>query len=387
MPAFTRSTGHSWRRHAGESRNVRQVDHELAGVPYRAVFGAATRVDAERAHQWGTAAIRMAAGLPGGRRLLRRVNGIDDPVLRVSALGCDFPSPLGLAAGFDKNARAVEALAALGFGFIEVGTVTAVPQPGNPRPRLFRLVPDRAIVNRMGFNNDGAAVVAERLERLRRKPSRPVVGVNIGKSRVVPDDDAILDYVASARRLAPYADYLVVNVSSPNTPGLRDLQAVRRLRPLLTAVREAGNNAARRDVPLLVKISPDLPDDEIGAVADVALELGLDGIVATNTTTARRGLRSPRAVIAAAGDGGLSGDPLRDRSMEVLTLLRDQVGSKLALISVGGIATAADAWDRINAGATLVQVYTAFVYGGPRWPRQVNSGLVAPMRASVEATR
>jgi dihydroorotate dehydrogenase len=378
-----RSTVQKLRRHTSVSRNLRTVDLEGVGGLYRAIFAGVRRVDAERAHQWGMAAIRLAGHAPGA--LQKLVGWLDDPALRVRALGIDFPNPLGLAAGFDKDARAVSALAALGFGFVEVGTVTAVPQPGNPRPRLHRLVEDRAIINRMGFNNDGAAVVAGRLQRLQQGPSRPVVGVNIGKSRVVPDEHAVVDYVASARLLAPYADYLVVNVSSPNTPGLRALQSVGNLRPLLTAVRTASDATGRR-VPLLVKIAPDLADDDVVAVADLALELGLDGIVATNTTTARAGLRSSAAKIAAAGGGGLSGEPLRERSVEVLGLLRERVGDALVLVSVGGIASAEDAARRLTAGATLIQAYTGFVYGGPLWPSRVNrelAHLISP-RSGVE---
>jgi dihydroorotate dehydrogenase len=378
-----RSTVQKLRRHNGVSHNLRTVDLEGVGGLYRAIFAGVRRVDAERAHQWGMAAIRLAGHAPGA--LQKLVGWLDDPALRVRALGIDFPNPLGLAAGFDKDARAVSALAALGFGFVEVGTVTAVPQPGNPRPRLHRLVEDRAIINRMGFNNDGAAVVAGRLRRLQQGPSRPVVGVNIGKSRVVPDEHAVVDYVASARLLAPYADYLVVNVSSPNTPGLRALQSVGNLRPLLTAVRTASDATGRR-VPLLVKIAPDLADDDVVAVADLALELGLDGIVATNTTTARAGLRSSAAKIAAAGGGGLSGEPLRERSVEVLGLLRERVGDALVLVSVGGIASAEDAARRLTAGATLIQAYTGFVYGGPLWPSRVNrelAHLISP-RSGVE---
>jgi dihydroorotate dehydrogenase len=230
------------------------INEAMGGRLYRAILAAARRVDAERAHRWGIATIRLAGHAPGALQQL--VGSLDDPALRVRALGIDFPNPLGLAAGFDKDARAVAALAALGFGFVEVGTITAVPQAGSPRPRLHRLVEDRAIVNRMGFNNDGAAAVAARLKQLQEGPSRPVVGVNIGKSRVVPDEHAVVDYVASTRLLAPYADYLVVNVSSPNTPGLRDLQSVGKLRPLLTAVRTTGDVAAGRRVPLLVTIWP-----------------------------------------------------------------------------------------------------------------------------------
>ena len=288
-------------------------------------------------------------------------------------MGLRFPGPLGLAAGFDKNAEAIDGLAALGFGFVEVGTVTGHGQPGNPRPRLFRLPTDRAVVNRMGFNNDGAPAVAARLHRRarRRRTSDVVVGVNIGKSKRVADADAVADYETSTRLLAPYADYLVVNVSSPNTPGLRDLQAVDRLRPLLTAVRAQADAVTSSRVPLLVKIAPDLADDDVLAVADLALELGLDGIVATNTTVSRAGLHSDRGRVEAAGQGGLSGAPLRARSLEVLGLLCGRTAGRLTLVSVGGVSTADDVAERLAAGATLVQAYTAFVYEGPRWPARL----------------
>jgi dihydroorotate dehydrogenase len=332
----------------------------------------------------------------------------------VRALGLDLPGPLGLAAGFDKDARGADALGALGFAFVEVGTVTAQPQPGNPQPRMFRLPADRALINRMGFNNAGAAVAAN---RLRHRPAGPgplgpleqagplgplgqagpreqagsrgqagagavAVGVNIGKTKVVPPERAVADYVASARLVASVASYVVVNVSSPNTPGLRDLQATSTLRPLLTAVRAALDEAdTGRRVPLLVKIAPDLADADVDAVADLALELGLDGIIATNTTISRDGLASPAAEVAAAGAGGLSGAPLRDRSLTVLRLLRARAGDRLVLIAVGGIETPEDAWERLRAGATLVQGYTGFVYGGPLWPRRVQVGLAARMRS------
>jgi dihydroorotate dehydrogenase len=355
------------------------------GRVYRALFRTVLRrIDAETAHRIGFGALRAAAAVPGGAALMRHACVVDEPALAVRALGLDLPGPLGLAAGFDKDARGVTALAALGFAFVEVGTVTAAPQPGNPRPRLFRLATDRSVVNRMGFNNDGSEAVAARLRRLgrrRRDGGRVVVGVNIGKSAVVPDEHAVVDYVASARRLAGPADYLVVNVSSPNTPGLRDLQAVERLRPLLTAVRTAADGAAGRHVPLLVKIAPDLSDDDVLAVADLALELGLDGIVATNTTTSRDGLGSPAGEVGAAGAGGLSGPPLRERSVQVLRLLRGRVGDRLALVSVGGVETAADVAERLRAGATLVQAYTAFVYNGPLWSRRVNHDLARRLGA------
>ena len=352
------------------------------------------RVPAETAHRAAFALIRVfgwVARAPGAAWLLRRWLGPRDPVLRVRALGLEFPGPLGLAAGFDKDARGTRGLAALGFGFVEVGTVTARAQPGNPKPRMFRLTADRALVNRMGFNNAGAAAAAAALGHSRGRPhgrsgspGGPVVGVNIGKTRAAPDDEAAADYAASARAVAAVADYVVVNVSSPNTPGLRDLQAADRLKPVLVAVRAALDAASpSRRVPLLVKIAPDLADADVDAVADLALELGLDGIIATNTTVSRDGLASPAAEVAAAGAGGLSGPPLRDRSLEVLARLHARAGDRLVLIGAGGIETPQDAWARLRAGATLVQAYTGFVYGGPLWPRRMHAGLALRMKADL----
>jgi len=336
-------------------------------APYRLLFDhLATRTDAERAHHAGFLAIR--AGRPVARHTLGRRAG--EPVDR---MGLRFPGVLGLAAGFDKNAVGIDALAALGFGFVEVGTVTGRPQPGNPRPRLFRLPTDRAVVNRMGFNNDGAELVAERLARRRR--TGVVVGVNIGKTKVVPEDQAVDDYRLSTRMLAPHADYLVVNVSSPNTPGLRDLQAVERLQPLLAAVRREALRASDRYVPLLVKIAPDLSDDDVLAVADLVVADRLDGIVATNTTISRDGLRSTAAEVERAGAGGLSGAPLLHRSLEVMRMLRSRMGEEPTLIGVGGIATIGDAVERLAAGADLLQAYTALIYQGPTWPGRMNRAL------------
>jgi dihydroorotate dehydrogenase len=344
------------------------------------------RVPAEAAHLAAFGLIRGVARVPGAAWLLRRWLGPRDPVLRVRALGLSFPGPVGLAAGFDKDACGTRGLAALGFGFVEVGTVTARAQPGNPKPRMFRLAADRALVNRMGFNNAGAAAAAARLARSRRSrrgPSSPVVGVNIGKTRAVPDADAAADYAESARAVAAVADYVVVNVSSPNTPGLRDLQAADRLKPVLVAVRAALDAAVPGlRVPLLVKIAPDLADADVDAVADLALEFGLDGIIATNTTVSRAGLASPAAEVAAAGAGGLSGPPLRARSLEVLRRLHARTGDRLVLIAAGGIETPEDAWERLRAGATLVQAYTGFVYGGPLWPRRMHAGLARRYRAA-----
>jgi dihydroorotate dehydrogenase len=313
---------------------------------------------------------------------MRLVLGPRDAALKVRALGLDFPGPLGLAAGFDKDGEGVLGLAALGFSFVEVGTVTAHPQPGNPKPRMFRFPAERALVNRMGFNNHGAAALSARLRALRAQGGpRPVIGVNIGKTKAAGQDEAVADYTVSARLVADVADYVVVNVSSPNTPGLRDLQSAVKLRPILEGVRAALDEASpRRRVPLLVKIAPDLADADVDAVADLALDLRLDGIIATNTTISRDGLRDTAAV-ENAGSGGMSGAPLRQRSLEVLTRLHDRCGKRLTLIAAGGITTPADAEARLAAGATLLQAYTAFIYEGPLWPSRVQRGLAARLRS------
>lgn len=336
-----------------------------------------SKFDPERAHHLAFLVIRaLRAPFVGG--LVSRFTR-PDPSLAVEALGLRFDSPFGVAAGFDKDGQAVIGLGRLGFGHVEVGTITAIPQPGNERPRLFRLIPDRAVINRMGFNNHGAGVAADRLRRVIRAPGRPVLGVNIGKSRVVAVEDATADYLTSARALAPCADYLVVNVSSPNTPGLRGLQELELLKPLLSAV-----HAVAGETPLLVKIAPDLTDDQVVRIAQLVVELGLSGIIATNTTLSRDGLTTDPATVEAAGAGGLSGAPLARRSLEVLRLIREAVPTDLCVISVGGVETAEDVQQRLDAGATLVQGYTAFLYRGPLWARQINRGLVELRRSLVE---
>lgn len=295
-----------------------------------------------------------------------------DQVKQVKAFGLTFDGAFGLAAGFDKNAVAIRALGDLGFSHVEIGTVTALAQPGNDKPRLFRLPLDRALINRMGFNNQGAAAVADRLGALRAKYGQklPIIGVNIGKSKVTAVEDAAEDYRTSARLLAPFADYLAVNVSSPNTPGLRSLQEVSALRPILQAVIEESLG-----LPVLVKIAPDLADEDIIAVADLALELGLAGVIATNTTIGREGLKTPKERITEIGAGGLSGAPLKERSLAVLRLLNGHLQGKIAIVSVGGIETAAEARERLENGATLVQGYSGFIYEGPLWARRVNRGI------------
>ena len=344
------------------------------------------RLDPERAHRAAFGWIRLAARVPVARTLLAAWLAPRDPRLRTTAFGLRMHGPFGLAAGFDKNASRIDGLAMLGFDHVEIGTVTGRPQPGNPPARLFRLVADRALINRMGFNNDGSAAVAARLAA-RTPVFRTTVGVNIGRTKAVPDEEAVADYVASTERLAVHADYLVVNVSSPNTPGLRSLQAVDQLRPLLTAVRAAADRTVTgRRVPLLVKIAPDLADEDVDAVADLAVELGLDGVIATNTTIARDGLGLRSAAALTAETGGLSGAPLADRSLQVLRRLYARVGDRVTLVGVGGVDSADDVWERILAGATLVQGYSAFVYRGPLWCRSVHRGLAARLAASPHPT-
>jgi dihydroorotate dehydrogenase len=336
---------------------------------YRAFFSLVlSRMDPERAHHLAFFVIRALPMLGIGAivRLVTRPH----PSLAVSALGLSFDSPFGIAAGFDKEGLAIRGLGQLGFGHVEVGTITALPQSGNEKPRLFRLIPDRAVINRMGFNNAGAEVASVRIARVARRARRPVIGVNIGKSRVVDVADAVADYLESTRLLATVGDYLAVNVSSPNTPGLRGLQELDKLEPLLVSVRDAAVGT-----PVLVKIAPDLSDQEIERIATLAVRLGLAGIIATNTTLSRANLSTPPAIVEAAGAGGLSGAPLASRSLEVLTLIRAVVPKEFCVISVGGVETGADVVERLAAGATLVQGYTAFLYRGPFWGRQINRQL------------
>ncbi|WP_301149421.1 quinone-dependent dihydroorotate dehydrogenase [Mycobacterium simiae] len=326
-------------------------------------------VPPERIHTLVFTALRAATALSATRRLLHRLLGVRDPVLASTVFGVRFPAPLGLAAGFDKDGRGLHTWGALGFGYAEVGTVTAHPQPGNPAPRLFRLPEDRALLNRMGFNNHGAGELAVRLAR--HHPDVPI-GVNIGKTKATPADEAVEDYRASARLVGPLASYLVVNVSSPNTPGLRDLQAVEALRPILSGV------LAETSVPVLVKIAPDVSDADVDAIADLAVELGLAGIVATNTTVSRDGLHTPG--VDELGPGGISGPPVARRAVQVLRRLYQRVGDRLVLISVGGIETADDAWERITAGASLLQGYTGFIYAGGFWPKHIHDGIAQRLR-------
>jgi dihydroorotate dehydrogenase len=337
---------------------------------YKIIFNLVFRpMDAEFAHHIGMTAIRVAQKI--GLTKFARIRSTGS--IQVQAMGLHFDSPFGVAAGFDKNAVAIAALGDLGFSHVEIGTVTRFAQPGNDKPRLFRLIADRALINRMGFNNQGADAVASRLKALRAKGSAslPVIGVNIGKSKITPVEEAVDDYRYSARVLAEYADYLAVNVSSPNTPGLRSLQSVEALRPILEAVQSEAKNK-----PVLVKIAPDLADEDIIAVAELSLELGLAGVIATNTTIARSGLKTPAPAVEAIGAGGLSGAPLKARALEVLKILSDALSDRALIISVGGVETAAEVQERLRHGATLVQGYSGFIYEGPLWARKIKSQLI-----------
>lgn len=339
---------------------------------YRVLFSLVLRrFPPEAAHHGAFALIRLVAAIRPLAAVIQRLTA-PPAAAAVEVFGRTVRGPMGVAAGFDKEARCVNGLVMLGFGYVEIGTVTAVGQPGNEQPRLWRVTDQHALRNRMGFNNDGSAAVAERLRRLRatQRGKAAVIGVNIGKNKLTAPEQAPVDYATCATRLAPYADYLVVNVSSPNTPGLRDLQAVSSLRPILVATRTAAADATARagrpPVPLLVKIAPDLSDDDVDAVADLVLELGLDGVVAVNTT-----------INHDLGPGGLSGPPLLSRGLDVVARLRGRLGPDPVIIGAGGITAPADAQEYLAVGATLVQGYTGFIYEGPFWGSRINRSLAA----------
>ena len=333
---------------------------------YRAFFNLIfSRFDPETAHHLGVVLIKFlgATGLADLARLGTKPGA-------VKVMGLEFKGPFGMAAGFDKNAEMVKELGQLGFSHVEIGTVTRHAQDGNPKPRLFRLKKDLSLINRMGFNNEGADAVSKRLEKLKSScATLPIIGVNIGKSKITELEDAVSDYQYSAEKLAPFADYIAVNVSSPNTPGLRSLQAIDQLEPILKAViaKAAGK-------PVLVKIAPDLADEDVVAVAALATKLRLAGVIATNTTVSRAGLRTDSQRVSSMGAGGLSGPILKERSLEVLKLLRANLPSEIVIVSVGGVFSPADVSQRLKLGASLVQGYTGFVFEGPLWARKINRG-------------
>jgi dihydroorotate dehydrogenase len=332
-------------------------------VAYRAVRPLLFSIDPERIHHLTIAALRAAGQNPIGRGLAAWAGGAPEPDAPVEVAGLTFRTRIGVGAGFDKDSVALRGWAALGLGFAEVGTVTPLPQPGHPRPRLFRLSRDEALINRMGFNNAGAEAVARNLAAARQRlPVGFVVGVNIGRNAATAPDDAVADYLAAQHQLAPLADYLAVNVSSPNTPGLRDLQAPRRLRELLAALSENGEQLGCSR-PIFVKLAPDLHPGDMEAVLAVAMESSARGVILANTTLARERLASPPDLTGQAG--GLSGAPLLVKTRGLVRRARAVVGDRLAIIASGGIGSAADAATLIGAGADLVQLWTGLVYRGP----------------------
>ncbi len=327
--------------------------------------------DPERIHHFTFQLIRLACLLPGMKQLLHRSYSYRHPSLERKILGLTFANPVGLAAGFDKDARLIDELACFGFGFIEIGTLTPKPQDGNDKPRLFRLPADQALINRMGFNNEG---VLQAVERLKKRKSTVVVGGNIGKNKVTPNEQAKDDYTYCFEALFPHVDYFVVNVSSPNTPGLRELQEKEPLRRLLTQVKELSN-AREKPKPVLLKIAPDLTVEQLDDVIEILRETNTDGVIATNTTISRDGLSTSAEEVLHIGAGGLSGRPLKDKSTEVIKYLRRQMGPGYPIIGVGGIMTPGDAIAKLTAGADLVQVYTGFIYEGPGFVRRINKAL------------
>lgn len=330
------------------------------------------RLDPERAHHLVLGLLQQLAQRPSLLKLWQHWQPLEQAALQMQVAGLHFPNPVGLAAGFDKNATAIAAFQALGFGFVEVGTVTPRPQVGNPLPRLFRVPTDEAVINRMGFNNDGASEVAR---RLRRPPGRTPIGINLGKNAETPLEKALDDYCSCLQELFDVGSYVVVNVSSPNTPGLRALQSADNLHRLLRGVQDCNQALARlrqvRPRPLFVKIAPDLQAHELDDIVEAVQACALDGIVATNTTTSREGLTT-----VTAEAGGLSGRPLRQRSTDVIRYVYRRGEGRIPLIGVGGIFSAEDAYEKIRAGASLVQLYTGLIYRGPGLPHQINQGLL-----------
>jgi dihydroorotate dehydrogenase len=330
-------------------------------------------VDPERIHHIVFSSLKILGYIPGIKSILRAIFRYRHKSLERELLGLRFENPVGLAAGFDKDARLIDELSCFGFSFIEIGTLTPKGQPGNDKPRMFRLPQDKALINRMGFNNGGAVSA---VERLKQRKSRVIVGGNIGKNKVTPNEKAMDDYTYCFDVLYPFVDYFVINVSSPNTPGLRELQEKEPLRKLLSDVIRLSR-LREKYKPVLLKIAPDLTTSQLDDIIEILQETKTDGIIATNTTISREGLLTDAATVAAIGNGGLSGAPLRERSSEVIRYLRIKLGSKFPIIAVGGIMCAEDAIEKLNAGADLVQIYTGFVYEGPGLVKKINKAIAA----------
>ncbi len=333
-------------------------------------------IEPERVHYMVMKGLRFACALPVVGSLVKRIFSVSDPRLERELWGIKFPNPVGLAAGFDKDARFTDALACLGFGCVEIGTVTPRPQPGNPKPRLFRLPADQALINRMGFNNRGAVAAAECLAK---RKAGMIIGGNIGKNKDTPNEDAISDYEAGFKALHDVVDYFVVNVSSPNTPGLRALQDKEPLMNILNRLMVLNKEYAQPK-PILLKIAPDLTNEQLDDIVEIVGTTGIQGIVATNTTISREGLHTSTDEIARIGAGGLSGKPVRQRATEVIRYIHDKSKGAIPIVAVGGIFTAADAIEKLEAGASLVQVYTGFIYEGPAIASNICKGLLKHTR-------
>ena len=338
------------------------------------------RFDAETIHHTVTRLLKIALSLPGVSALCRKVYVLEDKRLARTVFGLTFPNPVGMAAGFDKNAELISELSDLGFGFVEIGTVTPRPQPGNPRPRLFRLKADEGLINRMGFNNKGAGPAAERIRHFSRNRGerRVIVGGNIGKNKDTANENALSDYMSSFRELFDAVDYFVVNVSSPNTPGLRDLQEREPLTRLLAALQQE-NRQRPAAKPILLKIAPDLTNGQLDDIIAIVAETGIAGVIATNTTISRADLLTDSEAVAQMGAGGVSGRPLLERATAVIRYLHTKSGGAFPIIGVGGIASAQDAQEKLRAGASLIQVYTSFIYEGPGLAKRINQALLSEL--------
>lgn len=326
----------------------------------------------EKAHYFTFGWIKRLFKLPGVAVIAKSIYCFENEALAVEAFGLKFKNPVGLAAGFDKDALLFDELAAFGFGFVEIGTLTPKGQDGNPKPRLFRLAQDESLINRMGFNNQG---VEAAIERLKKKKSQVIIGGNIGKNKITPNEEAVSDYIAAFEALFPFVDYFVVNVSSPNTPNLRALQEKEPLKLLLMAL-EAANRLKQIKKPILLKIAPDLTNEQLDDIIEIVEETKIDGVIATNTTVSREGLKTKRKEVEKIGAGGLSGKAVRHRSTEVIRYLHQKSGGAFPIVGVGGINTGQDAIEKLEAGATLVQVYTGFIYEGPAMIKKINKAIL-----------
>ena len=332
--------------------------------------------DPEKVHHFTFGLIKFLAAIPGVKSIWKSLYIVKNTELEREYFGIKFPNPVGLAAGFDKDAKLIDELGCFGFGFVEIGTTTPKGQPGNPKPRLFRLKEDKAIINRMGFNNEGMEVA---VEKLRNRKSDIIVGGNIGKNKITSNEEAYKDYELTFNALFDYVDYFVVNVSSPNTPNLRALQDKEPLTNLLTKVQSLNSQKEKRK-PLLLKIAPDLNEDQLQDIVDIAEAVKLDGLIATNTTISREGLKASAAMLESIGAGGLSGKPVLDKSNDVIQFLRNKLGRDFPIIGVGGIMSAEDAIKKINAGASLLQIYTGFIYEGPSLIKKINKRIALSVK-------